>query len=206
MYQEKNLQWEEDNPVVASHVGISDMGRAGRDPAIVIMRNASGGRGKASGGRGKASGGRGKASGGRGKASDGSGKASDGSGKADGRRPEPRGGRAKLRNPKKDPIGQVKKPEDRNFKSASNRIDQGFINDDDLKAMLKGSSMQKIKSSSWMKPRFYKLLEDCRTVWYDSQKILKSARAQIYSHSEWFRFTLRMVPIHTPNDPDSHSD
>ncbi|XP_072364167.1 1-phosphatidylinositol 4,5-bisphosphate phosphodiesterase delta-1a isoform X3 [Scyliorhinus torazame] len=47
--------------------------------------------------------------------------------------------------------------------------------------MLKGSSMQKIKSSSWMKPRFYKLLEDCRTVWYDSQKILKSARAQIFS-------------------------
>ncbi|XP_038654495.1 1-phosphatidylinositol 4,5-bisphosphate phosphodiesterase delta-1a isoform X2 [Scyliorhinus canicula] len=56
-----------------------------------------------------------------------------------------------------------------------------FVNDDDLKAMLKGSSMQKIKSSSWMKPRFYKLLEDCQTVWYDSQKILKSARAQIFS-------------------------
>ncbi|XP_072364166.1 1-phosphatidylinositol 4,5-bisphosphate phosphodiesterase delta-1a isoform X2 [Scyliorhinus torazame] len=62
-----------------------------------------------------------------------------------------------------------------------NGLDTGFINDDDLKAMLKGSSMQKIKSSSWMKPRFYKLLEDCRTVWYDSQKILKSARAQIFS-------------------------
>ncbi|XP_048414126.2 1-phosphatidylinositol 4,5-bisphosphate phosphodiesterase delta-1a isoform X1 [Stegostoma tigrinum] len=57
----------------------------------------------------------------------------------------------------------------------------GFINDDDLKAMLKGSNLQKIKSSSWMKPRFYKLLEDCRTVWYDSQKFLKSARTQIFS-------------------------
>ncbi|XP_067871822.1 1-phosphatidylinositol 4,5-bisphosphate phosphodiesterase delta-1a isoform X2 [Heterodontus francisci] len=62
-----------------------------------------------------------------------------------------------------------------------NGVDNGFVNDEDLKALLKGSHLQKIKSSSWMKSRFYKLLDDCRTVWYDSQKILKSARAQIFS-------------------------
>ncbi|XP_078392571.1 1-phosphatidylinositol 4,5-bisphosphate phosphodiesterase delta-1a isoform X1 [Cetorhinus maximus] len=63
----------------------------------------------------------------------------------------------------------------------SNLTRLGFIDDDDLKAMLKGSNLQKIKSSTWMRPRFYKLLEDCRTVWYDSQKFLRSARAQIFS-------------------------
>lgn len=57
----------------------------------------------------------------------------------------------------------------------------GFIEDEDVKAMLRGSYLQKIKSSSWMKSRFYKLQEDVRTVWYDSQKILKSARSQIFS-------------------------
>ncbi|XP_078280353.1 1-phosphatidylinositol 4,5-bisphosphate phosphodiesterase delta-1-like [Rhinoraja longicauda] len=63
----------------------------------------------------------------------------------------------------------------------SNLARLGFIEDEDVKAMLRGSNMQKIKSSSWMKSRFYKLQEDCRTVWYDSQKILKSARSQIFS-------------------------
>uniref|UniRef100_UPI00398E4B09 1-phosphatidylinositol 4,5-bisphosphate phosphodiesterase delta-1a isoform X2 n=1 Tax=Pristiophorus japonicus TaxID=55135 RepID=UPI00398E4B09 len=62
-----------------------------------------------------------------------------------------------------------------------NGVENGFINDEDLKVLLKGSHLQKIKSSSWMKSRFYKLQEDCRTVWYDSQKILKTARAQIFS-------------------------
>ncbi|XP_032896683.1 1-phosphatidylinositol 4,5-bisphosphate phosphodiesterase delta-1 isoform X2 [Amblyraja radiata] len=56
-----------------------------------------------------------------------------------------------------------------------------FIEDEDVKAMLRGSYLQKIKSSSWMKSRFYKLQEDVHTVWYDSQKILKSARSQIFS-------------------------
>ncbi|XP_069771033.1 1-phosphatidylinositol 4,5-bisphosphate phosphodiesterase delta-1a isoform X3 [Narcine bancroftii] len=58
---------------------------------------------------------------------------------------------------------------------------QSFIEDEDVKAMLQGSNMQKIKSNSWMKSRFYKLQDDCQTVWYDSQKILKSARSQIFS-------------------------
>ncbi|XP_072911151.1 1-phosphatidylinositol 4,5-bisphosphate phosphodiesterase delta-1a isoform X2 [Hemitrygon akajei] len=62
-----------------------------------------------------------------------------------------------------------------------NGVDAGFIEDEDIKAMLRGSHMQKIKSSSWMKSRFYKLQDDCQTVWYDSQKILKSARNQIFS-------------------------
>ncbi|XP_067824452.1 1-phosphatidylinositol 4,5-bisphosphate phosphodiesterase delta-1a isoform X2 [Heptranchias perlo] len=61
------------------------------------------------------------------------------------------------------------------------RMDNGFIEDDDLNVLLKGSNLQKIKSNSWMKSRFYKLQEDCRTVWYDSQKIFKSARAQIFT-------------------------
>ncbi|XP_072131985.1 1-phosphatidylinositol 4,5-bisphosphate phosphodiesterase delta-1-like [Mobula birostris] len=41
--------------------------------------------------------------------------------------------------------------------------------------------MLKIKSSSWMKSRYYKLNEDCWTVQYNSKKILKSARSQMFS-------------------------
>ncbi|XP_072108185.1 1-phosphatidylinositol 4,5-bisphosphate phosphodiesterase delta-1a isoform X1 [Mobula birostris] len=74
---------------------------------------------------------------------------------------------------------QLREASERQARSNLTRL--GFIEDEDIKAMLKGSSMQKIKSSTWMKPRFYKLQDDCQTVWYDSQKILKSARNQIFS-------------------------
>ncbi|XP_062905177.1 1-phosphatidylinositol 4,5-bisphosphate phosphodiesterase delta-1-like [Mobula hypostoma] len=55
------------------------------------------------------------------------------------------------------------------------------FNEEDLEVMLKGSRLLKIKSHFWMKFRYYRLQEDCQTVWYDSQKIFKRARNQIFS-------------------------
>ncbi|XP_068092058.1 1-phosphatidylinositol 4,5-bisphosphate phosphodiesterase delta-1 isoform X2 [Hyperolius riggenbachi] len=53
--------------------------------------------------------------------------------------------------------------------------------DDDLKFLLKGSSLNKVKSASWQKLRQYKLQEDCKTIWHDSKKILRSPDRQTFS-------------------------
>ncbi|XP_075068291.1 1-phosphatidylinositol 4,5-bisphosphate phosphodiesterase delta-1 isoform X2 [Mixophyes fleayi] len=53
--------------------------------------------------------------------------------------------------------------------------------DEDLKFLLNGSPLSKLKSASWKKLRFYKLQEDCKTVWHDSKKILRSPDSQTFS-------------------------
>ncbi|XP_026217717.1 1-phosphatidylinositol 4,5-bisphosphate phosphodiesterase delta-4 isoform X3 [Anabas testudineus] len=42
--------------------------------------------------------------------------------------------------------------------------------DDNLQSMLVGTVMRKIKSRSWKKQRYFKLQEDCTTIWYKSKK------------------------------------
>ncbi|CAM9126116.1 unnamed protein product, partial [Bubo scandiacus] len=53
--------------------------------------------------------------------------------------------------------------------------------DKDLKFLLKGSQLLKVKSGSWRKERFYKLQEDCKTIWQESKKMLRSPESQIFS-------------------------
>lgn len=55
----------------------------------------------------------------------------------------------------------------------------GLKDDKDLKFLLKGSQLLKVKSSSWRKERFYKLQEDCKTIWQESKKVLRSPESQI---------------------------
>ncbi|CAI9540028.1 unnamed protein product, partial [Staurois parvus] len=57
----------------------------------------------------------------------------------------------------------------------------GLQDDEDLKFLLKGSPLSKVKSASWKRSRFYKLQEDCKTVWHDSKKILRSPDSQTFS-------------------------
>ncbi|XP_018408982.1 PREDICTED: 1-phosphatidylinositol 4,5-bisphosphate phosphodiesterase delta-1 [Nanorana parkeri] len=59
--------------------------------------------------------------------------------------------------------------------------DHSLQDDEDLKFILVGSPLSKVKSASWQKSRFYKLQEDCKTVWHDSKKILKSPESQTFS-------------------------
>ncbi|XP_026120679.1 1-phosphatidylinositol 4,5-bisphosphate phosphodiesterase delta-4-like isoform X1 [Carassius auratus] len=42
--------------------------------------------------------------------------------------------------------------------------------DDDLKSMYVGTVMRKIKSRTWKKQRYFRLQEDCMTIWYKSKK------------------------------------
>ncbi|XP_068446450.1 1-phosphatidylinositol 4,5-bisphosphate phosphodiesterase delta-4 isoform X1 [Clinocottus analis] len=42
--------------------------------------------------------------------------------------------------------------------------------DDNLQSMLVGAVMRKIKSRTWKKQRYFKLQDDCMTIWYKSKK------------------------------------
>uniref|UniRef100_A0A8C5DSL8 Phosphoinositide phospholipase C n=1 Tax=Gouania willdenowi TaxID=441366 RepID=A0A8C5DSL8_GOUWI len=43
-------------------------------------------------------------------------------------------------------------------------------NDDNLQSMVVGTVMRKIKSRTWKKQRYFKLQDDCMTIWYKSKK------------------------------------
>ncbi|KAL2097384.1 hypothetical protein ACEWY4_006591 [Coilia grayii] len=49
----------------------------------------------------------------------------------------------------------------------------GLSEDPNLQFLLSGGDLLKVRSSSWKKTRFYKLREDCKTLWYESHKNLR---------------------------------
>ncbi|MBN3308426.1 PLCD4 phosphodiesterase, partial [Amia calva] len=53
---------------------------------------------------------------------------------------------------------------------ASSRCSLRIQGDDNLQSMLVGTVMRKIKSRTWKKQRYFKLQEDCMTIWYKSKK------------------------------------
>ncbi|XP_061912462.1 1-phosphatidylinositol 4,5-bisphosphate phosphodiesterase delta-3-A-like [Entelurus aequoreus] len=82
----------------------------------------------------------------------------------------------------------------------------GVQDDEDVKWMLQGSSMVKVRSGRWQKPRTLKLLDDGVTIWCESFKIFRRAREQqSFSisevecvregcHSETLQRMLRAIP------------
>uniref|UniRef100_A0A0F7YZW7 Phosphoinositide phospholipase C n=1 Tax=Micrurus fulvius TaxID=8637 RepID=A0A0F7YZW7_MICFL len=60
----------------------------------------------------------------------------------------------------------------------------GLQDDHDLKFLLRGSHLLKVKSTSWRRERFYKLQEDCKTIWQESKKMLRSPESQLFSIEE----------------------
>jgi phosphatidylinositol phospholipase C delta len=56
----------------------------------------------------------------------------------------------------------------------------GIQGDDNLGSMLVGTVMRKVKSRTWKKQRYFKLQEDCMTIWYKSKKAGKP-----HSTCEW---------------------
>ncbi|XP_076985919.1 1-phosphatidylinositol 4,5-bisphosphate phosphodiesterase delta-1 isoform X2 [Tamandua tetradactyla] len=58
---------------------------------------------------------------------------------------------------------------------------EGLQNDEDLQALLKGSQLLKVKSSSWRRERFYKLQEDCKTIWQESRKVMRTPETHLFS-------------------------
>uniref|UniRef100_A0A8C6MN91 Phosphoinositide phospholipase C n=2 Tax=Moschus moschiferus TaxID=68415 RepID=A0A8C6MN91_MOSMO len=57
----------------------------------------------------------------------------------------------------------------------------GLQDDKDLQALLKGSQLLKVKSNSWRRERFYKLQEDCKTIWQESRKVMRTPESQLFS-------------------------
>uniref|UniRef100_A0A8C7CMW5 Phosphoinositide phospholipase C n=1 Tax=Oncorhynchus kisutch TaxID=8019 RepID=A0A8C7CMW5_ONCKI len=56
------------------------------------------------------------------------------------------------------------------------------LRDADLQLLLVGGELLKVRSSSWKKNRFYKLQEDCTTMWHESHRTFK--RNQTFSIDE----------------------
>ncbi|XP_071388937.1 1-phosphatidylinositol 4,5-bisphosphate phosphodiesterase delta-3-A isoform X2 [Centroberyx affinis] len=54
----------------------------------------------------------------------------------------------------------------------------GVLDDDDIRVMMQGSSMVKVRSTRWQKSRNLRLLEDGVTVWCESTKSSRKAKAQ----------------------------
>nr|XP_020460174.1 1-phosphatidylinositol 4,5-bisphosphate phosphodiesterase delta-1-like isoform X2 [Monopterus albus] len=50
----------------------------------------------------------------------------------------------------------------------------GMEIDPDLQFLLKGGQLVKIRSASWKKKRYFRLQEDCRTMWQESMKTFKT--------------------------------
>ncbi|XP_047424300.1 1-phosphatidylinositol 4,5-bisphosphate phosphodiesterase delta-1a isoform X2 [Mugil cephalus] len=55
----------------------------------------------------------------------------------------------------------------------------GLEGDADLMFLLAGGMLVKVRSSSWQRSRFYKLQEDCKTLWHESKKTFN--RKQTFS-------------------------
>uniref|UniRef100_A0A8C7YT94 Phosphoinositide phospholipase C n=1 Tax=Oryzias sinensis TaxID=183150 RepID=A0A8C7YT94_9TELE len=55
-------------------------------------------------------------------------------------------------------------------KKKSSHMDLGRLVESELKSMLVGAMMRKIKSRTWKKQRYFKLQDDCMTIWYKSKK------------------------------------
>ncbi|XP_059357989.1 1-phosphatidylinositol 4,5-bisphosphate phosphodiesterase delta-1-like isoform X2 [Carassius carassius] len=51
---------------------------------------------------------------------------------------------------------------------------QSLEGDGDMQFLMNGADLLKVRSGSWKKTRYYKLQEDCKTMWHESKKILKS--------------------------------
>uniref|UniRef100_A0A9J7Z202 Phosphoinositide phospholipase C n=2 Tax=Cyprinus carpio TaxID=7962 RepID=A0A9J7Z202_CYPCA len=59
--------------------------------------------------------------------------------------------------------------------TASNNLKRlGLEDDKDLQFLMNGGNLLKVRSGSWKKTRYYKLQEDCKTLWHESKKTLKS--------------------------------
>ncbi|KAM9349118.1 1-phosphatidylinositol 4,5-bisphosphate phosphodiesterase delta-1-like [Symphorus nematophorus] len=50
----------------------------------------------------------------------------------------------------------------------------GLEGDADLQFLLKGGDLLKVRSPSWKKTRYFKLQEDCKTMWHESKKTFKT--------------------------------
>ncbi|XP_028842869.1 LOW QUALITY PROTEIN: 1-phosphatidylinositol 4,5-bisphosphate phosphodiesterase delta-3-A [Denticeps clupeoides] len=54
----------------------------------------------------------------------------------------------------------------------------GVLDDEDVRLMMRGTNMVKVRSRRWQKSRGLKLLEDCVTIWCESSKTSRKAKKE----------------------------
>ncbi|XP_042353347.1 1-phosphatidylinositol 4,5-bisphosphate phosphodiesterase delta-1-like [Plectropomus leopardus] len=52
----------------------------------------------------------------------------------------------------------------------------GMEGDPDLQFLLQGGDLLKVLSPSWKKTRYFRLMEDCKTIWRESKRTFKSSQ------------------------------
>ncbi|XP_059200678.1 1-phosphatidylinositol 4,5-bisphosphate phosphodiesterase delta-1-like [Centropristis striata] len=52
----------------------------------------------------------------------------------------------------------------------------GMEGDPDLQFLLQGGDLLKVRSQSWKKTRYFRLMEDCKTMWRESKKTFKTSQ------------------------------
>ncbi|KAL7850286.1 hypothetical protein SRHO_G00196350 [Serrasalmus rhombeus] len=76
-------------------------------------------------------------------------------------------------------LGRKKKPSEAKAHESKTldplrRLD--VLDNEDVRVMLQGSSIVKVRSQRWQKKRSFRLLEDCVTVWCESSKTSRKAQ------------------------------
>ncbi|KAK9396038.1 1-phosphatidylinositol 4-5-bisphosphate phosphodiesterase delta-1 [Crotalus adamanteus] len=89
-----------------------------------------------------------------------------------------------MKQPKRSKSQEILLVEESRKVAALNGQRLGLQDDHDLKFLLRGSHLLKVKSTSWRRERFYKLQEDCKTIWQESKKMLRSPESQLFSIEE----------------------
>ncbi|KAK2886525.1 1-phosphatidylinositol 4,5-bisphosphate phosphodiesterase delta-1a isoform X1 [Channa argus] len=77
----------------------------------------------------------------------------------------------------------------------------GLEGDENLKFLLNGGELVKIRSSSWQRTRFIKLQEDCETLSLDSQKIFKKNKTYTIDEIESVRIGRQSEGLNKYTDP-----
>lgn len=79
----------------------------------------------------------------------------------------------------KSPTATSKEQRSKVAETPTNPIKRlGLLDNEDIRVMMQGSSMVKVRSSRWKKSRSLRLLEDGLTVWCESTKSSRKAKSQ----------------------------
>uniref|UniRef100_A0A7N8XSH8 Phosphoinositide phospholipase C n=1 Tax=Mastacembelus armatus TaxID=205130 RepID=A0A7N8XSH8_9TELE len=73
--------------------------------------------------------------------------------------------------------------------------------DENLKFLLKGGELVKIRSGSWQKTRFFKLQDDCKTLWHESKKTLNKNQTYSIDNVESVRMGRQSEGLNKYTDP-----
>ncbi|XP_028425540.1 1-phosphatidylinositol 4,5-bisphosphate phosphodiesterase delta-1a isoform X3 [Perca flavescens] len=78
---------------------------------------------------------------------------------------------------------------------------EGLEGDPDLQFLLDGGELVKVRRGNWKKSRFFKLQEDCKTLWQESHKLIKRNQTFSLDDIDSVRMGLQSQGDDKPTDP-----